>query len=183
MGSYAGWFKQNEADLNIHYLIEAWPNDGVNNRFFANKELLLSGMDVNGSPFGTGIGDDRWKCHDSHSDIDFTQWNFIRWTLNFNLANFQISGGNFSSRYRLYVNEVFDPGGGFSAPPFPASEPPNGPCLGPGLYTGPQRLCLGGNFNSSNWNGQIGPFYVADETTGAVTTAQWQQIMDYRRPA
>lgn len=184
-GSYAGWFKANEIDTNQHYMIEAFP-DGVNQRFTAYKSehasaYLISNMSDDGTGMA-GDGSHRFKFNGTPVFVDMTQWNFFRWTFDFSLTNYSLNGANLSNRLKVYVNEVLDVGSGYSAPPPPFSSPPDGPIRGTGLYSGEQRLCVGGSYNSANWNGQIGHFYVANEENDTISLETWRKIMNYQRP-
>lgn len=188
-GSYAAWFKANELDDNNHFFFDAWPEDAVNNRFYAYKNVSsdLNGAStkvaINGSPLG--IGDDavhdRWKYNNTEGIQDFSKWNFIRITFDYSLDNYTHDGGNFSRKMNVYFNEVLDEGAGYSAPPSPYSAPPDGPVTGTGLYSGVQRLCLGCNYASTTWNGQVGPFYVANGDDGLSNTV-WRRVMQYSAP-
>lgn len=189
LGSYAFWMKERTDDTTICYMLEMWPNT-ADKRFYVYKNNTVGKMSINGSFLGQGDADptDRWKAN--IRNIDFASWNFYRFTFDYSLDNYQVSGANFSNKMRVYINETLitevNGGGayheGYSAPPFPYSEPPDGPIMGTGLYTGGTRFFVGANGGSSGWSGWLGPVYAANGTEGLDDTV-WAKVMKFHAPA
>lgn len=188
-GSYAFWAKETTDDSTLRYMLDMWPG-GTTNRLYIYHNNTAGKMSINGSPNGaaTDVPPERWKAN--IVGINFAQWNFFRFTFDYTLTNYTVSGGNYSNRMKVYINETLitevNSGGayheGYSAPPPPDSSPPSGPVFGTGLYTGASTyLAIGANYASSGWKGQWGPTYAAYGNTG-LNDSVWRRIMRYQAP-
>lgn len=196
-GSYAGWFRANALDTSFHYFFSQWiadhgrilchkNNDAHRVAIFVSHE---GGTTDAAAPPDIG---DRCKWNSSAGPgigrlVDWRLWNFIRITVDMDEDNYSIGGSNHSRRLRVWVNEIEivenggDGGGQFSAPqPDVGGAPPDGPFKG--IYGGDDLtyLSLGADFVSAQWNGQVGPFYVAN---GELTAHEWRRVMAWEAPA
>ena len=189
-GVIAIWAKAGENDTAIHTLVNQWSGNSVNDRidFTTGVSGIANRMVVNGSDDGTstaGDGSHRWKAN--RSAVDYTQWNkFVLW-IDFDGINYSDVGGNFSTKLIITGNGLPLNDIGYSAPPAPFSDPPGGPVVGTGLYTGASRFNIGGDYISSCWwtnvgTWQIGAVLIANGLDG-LTPALVQRCLDWNAPA
>ncbi len=199
-GTYAGWFKANALDESYHYFFAQWEGGASgNNRILCHKNNDEHRVAIFASHEGSTVDavappDIGGRCKWNSSAgpgigmlVDWTEWNFIRITVDMDLDNYSIGGANHSRRLRVWINEVEivdvdgDGGGQFSAPqPDVGGAPPDGPFKG--LYGGVDLtwFALGADYVSSQWNGQLGPFYAAN---GEASEHRWRRIMAWDAPA
>lgn len=190
-GTYAFWAKASSVVAgSIYYLFQhSWPGGPSNNRIYARKSTLVDLLSIDVSWLGSAVdsvtpGVPGGRGKGNYQGIDFTRWNFFRFSYDVTRSNYLFGGGFYSHRLEVYVNELLNVGTGFSAPgPTFGGDPPDGPVRDPGLYPGTDFLTYGASFVSSQWPGQLGPFYVANEDAASqVTDNQWPRIMAYNAP-
>lgn len=191
-GVIAGWFKAGANTTGIHTMINQWSGNAVNDRVDITTGVsgIANRMVVNGSDDGTstaGDGSHRWKY--DGTNVDYTQWNAFVWWFDYdNGINYSDVGGNYSTKLQVYANGVLvDSSISYSAPPPPFSDPPSGPVIGSGLYTGASRFNIGGDYVSSCWwtnvgTWQVGAILVANGLEG-LTPAIVQKYLNWNGPA
>lgn len=199
-GSYALWIRGAALSGAPQQILGTWPEgaspnnriyaqltDGDNTRF--NVQGSINGL--SGDVLDYSAPDNRWK-YNSGAGYDFTTWHFLRWSFDYTGgANYDgPAGENLSTKLRVYVDEIYDEGLGFSAPhdgPLPAQkygDPSTGGPIRAPLFATSYRFTVGSSDTlGGSWRGWIGPVYVADETAGRISSAQWKRIMQFRAPA
>ena len=196
-GSYAAWFRCTTLDTAIQYLWLQWPGGGTNNRLHTrkNNDLTRLASDVSwlGSAYDAGqngqgpIGG-RAKYNSTANIYDWTQWHFVRVTFDWSETNSSAHGANFSDRQRVFVDEVLDPGTGYSAPATGSGGSPEegGPIHDPGLYASTAPFWFGSDTNgSSHWKGLVGPLFVANDKLAEDFIDEitlWSQLMAWHAP-
>lgn len=199
-GSYAGWFKANTSDTSIHYFFRQWPGGASNNRVLLHKNNDANRIVVYTSYAGSAVdgvsppdigGRAKWNNAANPGEgvlFDWTQWHFVRVSYDMSLTNYwknpPTNSAPYSDRLKVYVDEtlVYD-NADYSAPsPTLGGSPTDGPIRG--IYASTAAFVLGADGHSSQWNGHIGPFYIANsDSAAAITDAEWARIMLFRRPA
>lgn len=197
-GSYAGWFRANALDTLFHYFFASWRGGGANNRILCHKNNDNHRIAIFVSHAGSALdasappdigGRCKWNTSGGPGIgrlTDWTEWHFLRISLDMYARNYSIGGSNHSRRLRVWIDEEEivelggDGGSQFSAPqPDVGGSPPDGPVRG--IYGGDDLtwFSLGADYVSSQWNGQIGPFYVAN---GIMPDVQWRGVMSWEAP-
>lgn len=193
-GCLAGWFKANGLDNAIRVFFSTWPggSSGCRSYHYKNDDdyRIAVFTSYNGSAVDTGTPLYRAKWNSGSGAgqgplTDWRQWHFVRFAYDMSGENLLLSGGKYSTRLRVFVDEVEYENntttgcGGYSA----GSPPADGGPLA-GIHDGATRFSVGADFQSAQWNGQVGPVYVSNEDSAApITAAQWARIMTFHRPA
>ena len=200
-GTYALWLKGASLTGTPQQIFTQWPElaaaknrilaqltDGMNTGF--NIQGSIDGLMTDDPTFATP--DHRWKANYNHTPggYDFNAWHFMRVSFDYSLDNYNGAGGeNLSRKLRVYVDEVYDEGTGYSAPhdgntpETKWGDPSTGGPIRAPLFASDYRFTLGANDNlGGSWRGLIGPVYIADETAGPISAATWRRVMKFRAP-
>lgn len=193
-GSFAVWVKANALDTSIRVIASKWAGGTSGNRWFIYKNddnhriAVFTSWNGSAQDIGTPLYRSKWNSGSGPGAgplTDWREWHFVRVEYDMSGTNLLLSGGKYSTRLRVFVDEVelvndtVSGCGGYSAGSPPAD---GGPIAG--VHNAAGRFSVGADFASSQWNGLIGPVYDSNEDSApAITRKQWQRIMQFNAPS
>jgi len=164
-------------------------------KFSSNISFLGSFADVGNTPNLPG----RAKANFGNGLFDPRLWHFyvLRWDSS--KTNYVGSGGeDLSHRWEFYIDGIWQEGDGWSAPPQGTNlyieakdyrDPANGgpvqafaPYYGLADSTAPLVLGAQNYAGVAQWPGLIGPTYIFNEESGAVSDSILSGVMNFMRP-